>query len=142
MINWIDNFMLKLFLLMCSPHIILLLILNQFKVCLMGSVSDVIQALGVVIEFVLAGCTGLCQLIVVGVNKPFKANMTKIYTLFMFAQVADKPLRSTTWVCGRDDGVDHQRDCEELLEEDRVQLLRHPHCSGTRCGTYGSQQRD
>jgi hypothetical protein len=59
---------------------------------LLGTVADAIHKLGVELEFIPPGCTGLVQPIDVGFNKPYKANYTKLYTEFLMNQDADQPL--------------------------------------------------
>lgn len=53
-------------------HVVPLLILDSFKVHLLGSVTDAIQDCGVEVEHIPGGLTGLCQPVDVGINKPFK----------------------------------------------------------------------
>ncbi len=89
---------------MAPPDVIPLLLLDSFKVHLKGSISDTIHALGVEVEFIPAGCTGLVQPIDVGFNKPFKTNMTHLHSDFMLVQDPDMPLCGasrrdvSTWV--------------------------------------------
>ena len=78
------------------PGIVPLLLLDQFKVHMMVSVIDAIQSLGVQVEFVAAGCTGLMQPINVGYNKSFKAKMCEEYTSWMLGQDPDLPIPATT----------------------------------------------
>ena len=47
--------------------------LDSFKVHMLGTMADAIHKLGVEIEFIPPGCTGLVQPIDVGFNKPYKA---------------------------------------------------------------------
>jgi hypothetical protein len=58
-----------------SVGIIPILFLDSFKVNLLGSIANAIQGLGVELEIISPGCTGLVQPIDVGINKPFKANI-------------------------------------------------------------------
>ena len=60
----------------------------------MGNVANAIQNLGVQVEFIPGGCTGLVQPIDVGINKPYKANMTKVYTDWLLCQDPDQPIRA------------------------------------------------
>jgi hypothetical protein len=55
----------------------------------LGSVA--IQGLSVELKIIPPGCTGLVQPIDVGINKPFKANMRKIYTEWLLKQVRTLP---------------------------------------------------
>ena len=73
-----------------------LLFLDSFKVHLMGSVAAAIEALGVEVDCITAGCAGLVQPIDVGFNKPFKSNMRNLYTAWLMQQNADMPIRAIT----------------------------------------------
>jgi len=79
MLNWVD-YVLKPYVAMAPVGIIPILFLESFKVHLLGSIADAIQGLGVELKIIPPGCTGLVQPIDVRINKPFKANMRKIYT--------------------------------------------------------------
>jgi hypothetical protein len=57
------------------PGIIPILLLDQFRVHKMGTIVNAIQALGVQVEFIPAGCTGLVQPVDVGYNKLFKCKI-------------------------------------------------------------------
>jgi hypothetical protein len=70
--------------------IIPVLFLDSFKVHLLGSVANAIQKLGIEIEYIPAGCTGLD----VGFNKPYKSNMKKVYTYWLMSQGANSPFHS------------------------------------------------
>jgi hypothetical protein len=72
--------------------IIPILFLDSFKVHMLGTVADAIHKLGVELEFIPPGCTGLVQPIDVDFNKPYKANYTKLYTKFLMNQDANQPL--------------------------------------------------
>ena len=52
--------------------IIPLLFLDRYKCHHQASVVNSIAELGVEVQFIHGGCTGLCQAVDVGVNKPFK----------------------------------------------------------------------
>ena len=79
---------------MAPVGIIPILFLDSFKVHLLGSVTNAIQKLGIEIEYILAGCTGLVQPINVGFNKPYKSNTKKVYTNWLMSQEADATFRS------------------------------------------------
>ena len=55
-----------------------------------------IQGLGVELEIIPPGCTGLVQPINVGINKPFKANMRNIYSEWLLGQDADTAIPSAS----------------------------------------------
>ena len=54
------------------PNAVPLLILDSFRVHMMGSIVNKIQSLGIEVQHIPGGCTYLCQPIDVGVNKPIK----------------------------------------------------------------------
>ena len=56
--------------------------------------SNAIQKLGIKVECIPAGCTGLVQPTDVGFNKPYKSNMKKVYTGWLISQEANTPFRS------------------------------------------------
>jgi hypothetical protein len=95
MLDWVD-YVLKPYVAMAPVGIIPILFLDSFKVHILGSVADAIQGLGVELEIIPPGCTGLVQPINVGINKPFKANMRKIYTNWLLGQDADAAIPSAS----------------------------------------------
>ena len=95
MLDWVDD-VLKPYVATAPVGIIPILFLDSFKVHLLGSVADAIQGLGVELEIIPPGCTGLVQPIDVGINKPFKANMRKIYTEWLLEQDADAAIPSAS----------------------------------------------
>jgi hypothetical protein len=68
----------------------------MFKVHMMQSVVQAIQALGVQVEFIPAGCTGLVQLVNVGYNKPLKAKMHEQFHDWIMVQEADQEICAAT----------------------------------------------
>jgi hypothetical protein len=95
MLDWVDD-VLKPYIATAPVGIIPILFLDLFKVHLLGSVADAIQGLGVELKVIPPGCTGLVQPINVGINKPFKANMRKIYTEWILEQDADAAIPSAS----------------------------------------------
>jgi transposase-like protein len=95
MLDWVDD-VLKPYVATAPVGIIPIMFLDSFKVHLLGSVADAIQGLGVELEIIPPGCTGLVQPIDVGINKPFKANMRKIYTEWLLKQDADAAIPSAS----------------------------------------------
>ena len=77
----------------------------------MGSVVSAIQALGVEVEFIPPGCTGLVQPVDVGYNKVLKAKVKDQYHVWLMAQDPDKPIKKTTrrdvvgWVLAAEDNI-------------------------------------
>jgi hypothetical protein len=57
------------------PGIVPLLILDAYRVHMMGSVVNRIQSLGIEVMHILPGCTYLCQPVDVETNKTFKNGM-------------------------------------------------------------------
>jgi DDE superfamily endonuclease len=71
MLLWVER-VLKPYVLGAPEHIVPLLFLDSYRCHMMSSVVNKIQELGVEVEHIPGGCTGLCQPVDVGVNKPFK----------------------------------------------------------------------
>jgi len=63
---------------------------------MMGSVVGAIQALGVEVEFIPPGCTGLVQPVDVGYNKAFKSKDKEKYSNWLFDQDPDLPVPKTS----------------------------------------------
>ncbi len=95
MLEWVQK-ILAPYVATAPTGIIPILFLDSFKVHLMGSVANAIQGLGVEVEYITAGCTGLVQPIDVGFNKPFKANMRRLYTEWLMSQNADQRIPAAT----------------------------------------------
>jgi len=101
MLDWVD-YDLKPFVTTAPVGIIPILFLASFEVHLLGSVADAIQGLGVELEIIPPGCTSLVQPIDVGINKPVKANMRKIYTEWLPEQDADAAILSAVGRKGKE----------------------------------------
>jgi DDE superfamily endonuclease len=71
MLLWVER-VLKPYVSESPDHIVPLLFLDSYRCHMMDSVVQQIQDLGVEVEHIPGGCTGLCQPVDVGVNKPFK----------------------------------------------------------------------
>ena len=63
---------------------------------MMGSVVSAIQTLGVEVEFIPPGCTGLVQPVNVGYDKAFKAKVKDQYLNWLMAQDPNAPIAKTT----------------------------------------------
>jgi hypothetical protein len=74
MLDWVEH-VLTPYVALVPPGIILILLLDQFKVHKMGLIVNAIQVLGVQVKFIPTGCTGLVQPVNVGCNKSFKCKM-------------------------------------------------------------------
>jgi hypothetical protein len=72
--------------------IIHILFFDQFRFHKMGSIVNAIQALGVQVEFIPAGCTGLVQPVNVGFNKAFKCKMHNKFLKWMMLQDPNVPI--------------------------------------------------
>jgi hypothetical protein len=73
MLEWVEM-VLKPYLSGAPHHIGPLILLDSFKVHMLGSAVQEIQSLGAEVKFIPPGCTGLVQPVDVGFNKPFKAS--------------------------------------------------------------------
>jgi DDE superfamily endonuclease len=67
-------------------HIQPLLLLDSYKCHTMASVTGDIEALGVQIEIIPGGCTGLCQPVDVGIGKPLKSRARHLWEEWMIDQ--------------------------------------------------------
>jgi hypothetical protein len=65
------------------PGVVPVILLDSYRCHMMASVVGSIQALGYEIIKIPGGCTGLCQPLDVGVNKPFKARVRVKWMDFM-----------------------------------------------------------
>ena len=95
MLDWVDD-VLKPYVATAPVGIIPILFLDSFKVHLLGSIADAIQGLGVELKIIPPGCTILVQPVNVGINKPFKTNMRKIYMEWLLKQDADAAIPSAS----------------------------------------------
>ena len=64
-------------------HVVPYLLLDSYPCHLMKSMTHAIQALGVEIEHVPGGCTGLAQPVDVGINKPLKCHIRRYWEEYM-----------------------------------------------------------
>ena len=94
MLEWVKE-VLAPYVVTPPPGIVTLLYLDSFRVHMMGSVVSAIQALGVEVEFIPPGCTGLVQPVDVGYNKSFKANVKDQYMNWLMAQDPELPIVKT-----------------------------------------------
>jgi hypothetical protein len=67
-----------------KPGVVPLLILDAYRVHMMGSIVNRIQSLGVEVQHIPGGCTWLCQPVDVGINRPIKKEMTEQWEKWMF----------------------------------------------------------
>ena len=71
MLMWVEK-ILKPYVMTAPDGIVPILFLDSYRCHMMASVVEAVQELGVEVEHIPGGCTGLCQPVDVGVNKPFK----------------------------------------------------------------------
>jgi hypothetical protein len=93
--DWIKH-VLAPYVSMALPEIIPILFLDQFRVHKMGLIINGIQALGMQVEFIPAGCTGLIQPVDVGFNKAFKCKMRDEFFKWMMMQNPNLPIPGST----------------------------------------------
>jgi hypothetical protein len=75
LLQWIDE-ILKPYIATVPPGVVPLLFLDSYKCHLMAEVVNKIQDLGVEVDHIPGGCTGLTQPVDIGINKPLK-NMVR-----------------------------------------------------------------
>jgi hypothetical protein len=110
MLDWVNN-VLALYVVTAPIRIIPILFLDSFKIHLLSSVVNTIQRLGVELEIIPPGCTGLVQPIDIRINKPFKANMRNFYTEWLVGQDVDASIPSpsclnvSSWILDAVEGI-------------------------------------
>jgi hypothetical protein len=105
MLKWIDDVLIpwhneK------GPDVIPILILDAYRVHMMGNIVNRIQSLGIEVVHIPPGCTYLCQPVDVGINKSIKSRMREKWENWMVAGngivngVAKEPTRQLVaeWV--------------------------------------------
>ena len=88
MMKWIDV-CLKPWKNTLPPMVVPLLILDSFRVHMMGPVVETIQRLGIEVQYIPGGCTYLCQPIDVGVNRPLKKAVENLWEDWMYDEVGE-----------------------------------------------------
>jgi len=80
MLRWIEE-VLKPYLAVNPPPpgIVPVILLEAYRCHMMASVTNAIADLGIEIISIPGGCTGLCQPLDVGINKPFKARVRALW---------------------------------------------------------------
>jgi hypothetical protein len=113
MLEWIDE-VLAPHVATAPPGIVPLLFLDSFAVHMMGSVVNKIQELGIEVDFIPPGCTGLVQPVDVGYNKSFKAKMKDQYMDWLMVQDPDAPIAKTArrdvvgWILAAERNISQQ----------------------------------
>lgn len=82
MLMWVQK-VLKPYIATAPEDIVPILFLDSYRCHMMASVVQEIQELGVEVEHIPGGCTGLCQPVDVGVNKPFKNRIREKWESWM-----------------------------------------------------------
>jgi len=99
-----------------DPSITPLLILDAYRVHMMGSIVNRIQALGIEVQHIPAGCTYLCQPVDVGINRSIKKEMTEQWEEWMIngggvdGGIAKTPTRRQVaeWIVGSYKNISEQ----------------------------------
>jgi hypothetical protein len=69
------------------PGVVSLLILDEYRCHIMASVVQRIKKLGIEVIHITSGCTGLCQPLDVGINKPFKCRVWQRWEEWMISGI-------------------------------------------------------
>ena len=88
MLKWVDV-VLKPYIQTAPAGIHPILFLDSYRCHIMGSVVSTIQSLGVQVEHIPGGCTGLLQPVDVGINKPLKNRVKSCWDAWMMEQGVD-----------------------------------------------------
>ena len=79
---WVDM-VLKPYVDTAPEDVVPILFLDSYHCHMMNSVVNAIQDLGVQVEHIPGGCTSLYQPVDIGINKPFKAFLCKVWEKWM-----------------------------------------------------------
>ena len=93
MVEWIEK-VLSPYIHTCPTGIRPVLLLDGYRVHVMNAVVALIQGKGVHVEHIPPGCTGVCQPVDVGINKPFKTRVKQHFCNYIMAHAP-----STTTFC-------------------------------------------
>ena len=95
MLIWVDQ-ILGPYLVMNPPPpgVQLVILLDSYQSHLMALVVSKISALGVEVIHIPGGCTGLCQPLDVGINRPFKSRIQQLWEEWMMDMI-----EATNTVC-------------------------------------------
>ena len=89
---WVER-VLKPYIKTAPEHVIPIIFLDSYRCHIIGSVVNAIRSLGCEVQHIPGGCTGLCQPVDVGYNKPFKSRVCASWVRWM---ISDGILHSTT----------------------------------------------
>ena len=90
------------------PDVVPLLILDAYRVHMMGSIVNRIQSLGIEVQHIPARCTYLCQPVDVGINRSIKNELMEQWEHWMYDRggvvegVTDTPTQKLVaeWILG------------------------------------------
>ncbi|KAI2495737.1 pogo transposable element with KRAB domain [Fragilaria crotonensis] len=85
MLTWVDT-ILKPYVMTAPDGVVPIVFWSSYRCHMMSSVVEAVQDLGVEVEHIPGGCTGLCQPVDVGVNKPFKHRIRHQWERWMIAE--------------------------------------------------------
>ena len=91
MMEWV-NVILAPYVANAPRGIVPILFLDDFTVHKTGCVVDAIQQLGVEVEFIPPGCTGMVQPVDVGYNNSLKAKVRHEFRQWQYGQDANQPI--------------------------------------------------
>ena len=86
--DWIDQ-VLKPYIETVPAGVQPILFLDSYKCHMMASIVNRIAELGVQVEHIPGGCTGLCQPVDVGIGKPLKSRVRHSWEDWMLEQGTD-----------------------------------------------------
>lgn len=89
MLLWVEK-VLKPYVELAPRGIVPILFLDSYRCHMMTSVVEVIQDLGVEVEHIPGGCTGLVQPVDVGINKPLKGHIRESWEDWMLEDYVEK----------------------------------------------------
>jgi DDE superfamily endonuclease len=87
---WVDK-VLKPFVDDVPENITPLLLLDSYRCHTMASVKGDIEVLGVEVQIIPGGCTGMCQPVDVGIGKPLKTRARHLWEEWMVSEVSNNP---------------------------------------------------
>jgi transposase-like protein len=89
MLEWVEK-VLKPHIAQAPAGVHPIILLDSYRCHMMESVVSAIQDLGCEVDHIPANCTGLCQPIDVGIGKPFKCRLRKMWEDWMMAVGVDQ----------------------------------------------------
>jgi hypothetical protein len=85
MLFWVKR-VLKPYVKAAPEHVIPIFVLDLYRCHIMVSVVNAIRSLGCGVQHIPSGCTGLCQPVDVGYNKPFKSGLWASWVQWMISE--------------------------------------------------------